>query len=175
MIRLVSVGSVDGSRAVFGPEGEESPYRYTLERVVGPGSKAVLFVMLNPSTATHEVLDPTVRRCVGYARAWGYGRLLVGNLFALRSTDPRVLYAHADPVGPENFTQLVQMAQAADLIVCAWGAHGRYQDQDVFVAAGLRRIQPLTALRLTKDGMPAHPLYLPASLQPAPFEPRRAA
>lgn len=102
-------------------------YRYRLHRIWDAGKPPCAFIMLNPSTATEAVLDPTVRRCVGYAMAWGYGGLIVGNVFALRSTDPRALYAAADPIGPANDDALAEIAQAAGLVVCAWGKHGHYK------------------------------------------------
>src|SRR5437588_2477108 len=85
--------------AVFSPDGR---YRYLLTRRLGRSRRVATFIMLNPSTADAINNDPTIRKCVGFARRWGCGLLQVVNLFALRATEPRVLRAAADPVGPEN-------------------------------------------------------------------------
>lgn len=111
--------------AVFSPCGV---YRYRLERAIAPQlERVVAFVMLNPSTATEHVDDPTIRRCIGFARSWDAGRLVIGNLFALRATDPRVMKAHAEPVGPDNDQHLLAIAREAHLVVCAWGNHGAHR------------------------------------------------
>jgi hypothetical protein len=159
-------------RAIFGP-GET--HRYGLIRtslcldrgVLCPAAKKVLFVMLNPSTADAQKDDPTVRRCLGYARRWGYCDLLIGNIFALRSTDPAALYRDKDPVGQDNDAWLLRMARHADRVICAWGKHGALKGRGATVLEILRAagVKPL-ALRLTKDGHPGHPLYLPADAEP---------
>jgi hypothetical protein len=144
---------------------EDGVYRYTLTRRWGAGRRAV-FIMLNPSTADADVNDPTVARCCRYARDWGMGQLLVLNLFALRSTDPRGLRTHPNPVGPEN-DHVFRAVQREDLVVAAWGTHGAFGDRDAQVLGLLReRRVAVHYLRLTKNNHPAHPLYLPASLRP---------
>jgi hypothetical protein len=142
-------------------------HRYRLSRVFYPAGHRVCFVMLNPSTADAFVLDPTVRRCVGFASAWGAGAVEVVNLFALRSTDPAGLRRCSDPVGPGNDAAIVAAARAADRTVAAWGAHGVHLDREAAVvellaAAGV----DLYALSLTKNGHPGHPLYLPGRASP---------
>jgi hypothetical protein len=140
-------------------------YRYSLRRTwKTKGSGVCCFVMLNPSTADETVLDPTVRRCVDFAQRWGFAALDVVNLFALRSTDPAALRAHVDPVGPKNDELLVTIAEQADLVVAAWGRHGRYRARDEQVvdllgAAGV----DLMCLGCNADGTPRHPLYLKKS------------
>lgn len=147
-------------------------YRYALERQLDTdGQGVVLFVMLNPSTADASRNDPTIRRCIGFARRLGARRLLVGNLYAYRATLPRQLFATEDPVGPGNDRWLRRMARQADRIVVAWGAHGlpeRVQRVGRLLAGV--RCEPLLALGLTASGQPRHPLYLPgnAPLQPWP-------
>lgn len=135
-----------------------------------PGSRC-MFLMLNPSTATHHTSDNTVTRCINYATDWGYQYLDVGNLFALRSTDPSELYGHADPIGPGNDAHLLAMAKEAALVVCSWGGtHGHYMRRAQVVANMLRSAGVvLHALRLCADGTPGHPLYLPKSLVPLPW------
>lgn len=145
-------------------------YRYRLERSWDRGATSVAFLMLNPSTADASNDDPTIRRCIGFAKAWGFGGLIVGNLFALRSTDPKALYDHPDPVGPRNDEHLRAIAKDAELIVCAWGAHGALRGRGVEVA-GILDGANLAALSVTKDGHPGHPLYIPANAQPKAWFP----
>jgi hypothetical protein len=100
-------------------------YRYVLWREFGgllDDSRYVMFIGLNPSTADETNDDPTVRRCIGYTSAWGYGALCMTNLFALRATDPALMLKADDPVGPDNDTHLVEFARGADVIVAAWGS-----------------------------------------------------
>lgn len=143
--------------------------------------KSVLFIMLNPSTADAAVDDPTIRRCVGFCKAWGYDRLEVANLFAYRTKDPAELLALSDadnPEGPENSATIERLIEApeaffgsaVDKIVCAWGNHGAHLGQDETVLGWLAgREQDCFALRISKDGHPGHPLYLPADAQLMPF------
>lgn len=128
--------------------------------------------MLNPSTADESADDPTVAKCQRYARAWGYGRLLVGNVFSLRSTDPAHLYSHPDPVGPENDVALDAMAGQAKIIVCAWGNHAALGERGRAVEERLRTAgHTLHVLRINLTGAPAHPLYLPQALVPKRWVP----
>ena len=78
---------------------EDRKYRYVLLRTWDEAKPAVLFIGLNPSTADEEDDDPTILKCINYAKTWGYGKILMVNLFALRSTDPSILIHAADPVG----------------------------------------------------------------------------
>lgn len=139
-------------------------YRYRLYRQWDESRPDVLFVMLNPSTADHRTDDRTITRCVGFARNWGYGGLLVGNLFALRSTDPAELYKSDDPTGPYNDAALQDMAAQVDVIVAAWGNYGAFQNRGCEVL----RMLPgkCHALQLNKSGHPAHPLRLRSDLKP---------
>lgn len=137
-------------------------YRYALWRKWAPG-ETVMFVGMNPSTADATLDDPTIRRCVGFARAWGYGGLMMTNLFAWRATVPAHMLMAADPVGSDNDATLRTAYLNAALTVAAWGAHGTYGGRHNAVRKMLPRLH---YLRLTKDGHPGHPLYLPASLRP---------
>jgi hypothetical protein len=148
-------------------------YRYRLEHVFDPSKPLVAFVMLNPSTADEQQLDPTLRRCRGFANAWGYGGFIVSNLFAFRATDPRVMKAAADPVGPENDHHLERIAIESAAVICAWGQHGKHQGRAERVSWALRRHQQLHAIELSKDGAPKHPLYLPGHLTPIRFASER--
>mgnify|MGYP001397548464 CR=1 FL=1 len=141
-------------------------YRYALWRRWEAEPSYVLFVGLNPSTADAERDDPTIRRCIGFARAWGYGGVLVGNLFAYRATLPRDLKAAGDPVGAENEVWLRGLAERANLVVAAWGNHGSFRQQ---AGAVLPLLPEPHALHVTQQGQPGHPLYLPRTCQPFPF------
>jgi hypothetical protein len=135
-------------------------YRYLLTRVWAPGPKA-LFVMLNPSTATEVQNDPTVERCERRARALGFGAFRVTNIFAFRATDPRVMRAAADPIGPDNDAAILASVPWADTVVCAWGNHGLHLNRGEAVHEMLRQAgAPLTHLGLTGQGQPRHPLYV---------------
>jgi hypothetical protein len=92
--------------------------------------------------------------------------LLIGNLFALRSTDPAALRAAPDPVGPRNDERLLALEDAAALVVCAWGEGGAYGDRDRDVLPRLRAPHCLVRLR---SGRPGHPLYKRADLEPVPL------
>ena len=118
----------------------------------------MLFIMLNPSTADAELDDPTIRRCVGFAQRWGFQGLAVGNLFALRATDPQQLRRVADPIGPENDQHLIWMSDDADVTIAAWGTPGAFRNRDQHVLGFLKGA--VEHLGLTKQGHPRHPLYL---------------
>lgn len=143
---------------------EDRIYRYLLERQWGSNGKTVGFICLNPSTADESADDPTVRRCIGFAKKWGGTRLLIGNLFAYRATNPKALLACADPIGPDNESWLNHIAENSDILIAAWGAHGRLSNRSEYV---LKRFAgKFSALRLTSKGDPGHPLYLPGHLDP---------
>jgi hypothetical protein len=153
-------------------------YRYVLTRQVGPQNRIATFIMLNPSTADAVKNDQTIRKCIGFARLWECGRLVVVNLFAFRTTDPAEMRRAKDPVGPENKAWLVKtLAGIGDgPVVCGWGVHGSYRDQDMTVLGLVDQlgIRP-GALAITKDGQPKHPLYVSYSAEPAlAFDARRA-
>ena len=135
-------------------------YRYLLTRRWGDGPRA-LFIMLNPSTATEMQNYPTVERCERRARALGYGAFRVTNIFAFRATDPRVMRAASDPVGPDNDAAILDSLPWADTVLCAWGNHGLHLDRGAQVTALLRQSgAPLFHLGLTGHGQPRHPLYV---------------
>ncbi len=137
-------------------------------------ARTILFLMLNPSDADGSINDPTMRRCIGFAKSWGFGRLSAGNLYAFRSPSPAVMRAAADPVGPENDAWLKRLAEEAEVILCAWGAHA--DEQRVFDVVSFlprEKLHTFTTLDgsgpwMTKGGavqpQPRHPLYIPASV-----------
>ena len=143
-------------------------YRYALRRYWGnPANGYAVFIGLNPSTADETQDDPTIRRCIRFAQDWGFGGLCMANIFAFRATQPEDMKSAPDPIGPENNFYLVQSALGAGVVVAAWGVHGTYLNRGDWV----RKLLPnLHYLRLTKDGHPGHPLYLPANSKPVKWE-----
>lgn len=140
-------------------------YRYKLWRNWGDQKRVVAFCGLNPSTADHQQNDPTVTRCINYAKSWGYSGMYMLNLFAWRDTDPKAMKAAPEPIGAENNRIILEVAKSVDKLVCAWGTHGSHQGRDKVVMELLRDVN-LYALRVTKGGHPQHPLYLPGDLVP---------
>ncbi len=141
-------------------------YRSALARDGGAGDR-VLFVMLNPSTATELANDPTIARVEGRARAMGFSGVGVVNLFALRATDPAALARADDPVGPGNDAVIAASIPAHSAVICAWGAHPAARGRTAAMLALLRASRlPLWHLGLTRGGAPRHPLYLPKTTKP---------
>lgn len=151
---------------------DDEIYRYALTRTWDERGKRVAFVMLNPSTATEVANDPTVERCERRARTLGFGAFRVTNIFAYRATDPRDMRAHPEPVGgAANDDAIVEAAEWADAVVCAWGTHGAHLDRGPQVERLLRATaRPLFHLGLSKAGHPKHPLYIGYAVQPVPWE-----
>jgi hypothetical protein len=147
------------SGAVF---SHDRRYRYALWRR-WDGGDLCAFVMLNPSTADEKQDDPSVRRCIGFARDWGFSGVVVGNIFALRSTDPSILQIDPYPIGTENDDWIGRIHVAAAQCVAAWGVHGALRQRGTLVRKSL---SPLFHLGLTKNGHPVHPLYQPKRLTP---------
>jgi hypothetical protein len=144
---------------VFSPDRR---YRYLLEHEWGDlftQTRYVAVIGLNPSTADERQLDPTLRRVRGFAQRFGFFRLKMLNLFAYRSTDPKVLRLVDDPIGPDNDRRLLEVCQGAELILCCWGSHGSYRGRNKAVLHLLSGL-PLQCLGKTKEGHPRHPLYL---------------
>lgn len=159
---IVRQHQVEGcrSKALYSPCER---YRYGLERRWADGD-AILFVMLNPSTATELRNDPTIERCERRARAMGAGTLLIANLFAYRATQPTDLKAAPEPVGAGNDTLLAAWHDRANMTIAAWGVHGAFGGRNSEVLALLKG--PLHHLGLTKAGHPRHPLYVAYATQP---------
>lgn len=141
-------------------------YRYELRRTWQIKTGLVCWVMLNPSTADANFDDPTIRRCMGYTARWGYGGIIVVNLFAFRATNPSELKKIMDPIGPKNNTYLEQASSRADITIAAWGDKGTYLQRDTVVMPMLKTPH---YLHLTKKGNPHHPLYLLNGLEPIAF------
>lgn len=137
-------------------------FRYVLTRTWDAALPACVFVGLNPSTADATRNDATIRKCMRFAMAWGYGGLVMLNCFAYRATDPNHMRNAADPIGPLNDFYLDTFIPNAALTVAAWGEYGFDRGR----ALRARFAGRLKALRLNYSGQPAHPLYLPADLVP---------
>ena len=145
-------------------------WRYLLWRRWDADRPVANFLMLNPSTADELQLDPSCTRARVYAERWGYGALIVTNLFGWRATDPQDMKSAHDPVGRGNDRAILRAAREADIVVCAWGNHGLHLERSRRVLSALGRARvPLHALRINGAGEPAHPLYLPGNLRPVKF------
>ena len=142
-------------------------YRYRLWRTWDRSRFPAVFCCLNPSTATAFEDDPTVRRLVGFAKAWDRGGIVLVNLYALRATDPAELAKAEDPVGSSN-DQAIRDIDAVE-VVAAWGSHPMAAKRAAAVAALIKA--PLVCLGTNKDGMPRHPLYLPYTAARVPWTP----
>ncbi|MFG2970853.1 DUF1643 domain-containing protein [Streptomyces sp. NPDC048288] len=154
--------------AVFDPA---RVYRYLLTRIWDPAKAPMVWLMLNPSTADAFVEDPTIRRCLSFAQREGAGGIVVVNLFAVRSTDPRVLRHHEDPVGRYNDAFIRQAVRTGGRVVAAWGAGGAEHDRGTAVTAALAaQGVALSCLGTTATGQPRHPLYVPGAAVLQPYE-----
>lgn len=150
-------------------------YRYILRRQWDPGAGHLLVVMLNPSTADAEIDDPTIKRCISFARREMFGGIVVMNLFAFRATSPNDMKAADDPIGPDNDSWLGTMLTAAptfdQTVLAAWGAHGAHLDRAAQVVALADRAGcRLVCLGTTAAGHPRHPLYVAGHQPLVPFE-----
>lgn len=149
-------------------------YRYYLHRVWNIDKPRLCWVMLNPSTADENTNDATIRVCMGRAALTGYGGIVVVNLFALRSTQPQGLYdLFIDPVDAkgESGTNDSVIRAAVQLpgtdVICAWGNHGAYLNRAAIIRGKLQEWGAVPkALKLNKDGSPAHPLRISYDTQP---------
>lgn len=141
-------------------------YRYSLTRVWDAALPTLTFVLLNPSTADDSQLDPTLRRCVAFAKREGFGGMMIANLYAFRSPSPKVMKAATDPVGPDN--DLV-LAGITGTVVAGWGNHAHPSR----VAQAVALLPPLLALGVNGGGQPTHPLYVPGTAPLAPWAPRQ--
>lgn len=165
--------------AILSDEAEPL-YRYELTRTWDAALPVMVWIMLNPSTADHTIDDPTILACMDFARRQGFGGIVVVNLFALRSPHPKVMKAHAAPIGPLNDTFLqrhfVDAAADAGMVVAAWGTGGDHLGRATEVRAMLEKWGiPLHCFGQTKDGHPKHPLArglhrIPRDTEPRPWQ-----
>ena len=149
--------------AVFSPC---RTYRYTLTRTWELNQKSVLFIGLNPSTADENNDDPTIRRCIHYATKWGFGGLVMVNLFAFRATLPKNLMKTSFPVGEDNNLFIINAHKKTKMVLAVWGNNGNFLNRDQEV---LELISNPMCLNINKSGQPAHPLYQKIEATPKPF------
>jgi len=160
--------NVDGIEygAIFDVSGK---YRYSLWRSWSTYHPRIVFILLNPSTADEQKNDPTIRRCMGFAREWNFGSLEVVNLFAYRATDYRELFKASNPVGAENNYFLTQAVARCSTVVLGWGNRGNFLDKDRQVMSLLAWRNDLYCLGITRDGQPRHPLHMKGDTNLEPF------
>lgn len=142
-------------------------YRYSLSRIWEAERPKVLYIGLNPSSADALQDDPTIRRCIQFARSWGYGGMSIVNLFAFKHHDPKYLMKVKKPVGELNDDFIREHLQSHDNTVLIWGNHGAFQNRATEVLQWIKK--PL-CIKINKSGQPAHPLYLKKNLKPIPFK-----
>ena len=138
-------------------------YRFALWRVWDESKPHAMFIGLNPSTADENEDDPTLTRCISYAKSWGYGGVCMANLFSFRATEPKDMLAASDPVGRNNDKWLMILSNEADLVIAAWGNTGGHMDRSKHVR---QLLSNLHCLKINKSGEPAHPLYQKSTLEP---------
>ena len=138
-------------------------YRYALWRTWDDSMGKVMFIGLNPSTADETVDDRTIKRCISYAQQWGYGGIIMGNLFAFRTPNPDEMKSSKSPVGEENDYWLKRLANDAELVVGMWGNSGKFLGRSEEVVA---MFPNLHCLRLTGAGQPHHTRGLPDGIKP---------
>lgn len=147
-------------------------YRYVLTRRFDDmlaDHPLALFLMLNPSTADADLDDPTIRRCIGFAKAWGCSGVVVVNLYALRSTDPSQLWRHEEPVGKMNDKWISRLGAESVDVICAWGANAKAERVEEVVKMLESNGARLWCLGTTKSGAPRHPLYVKADQKLIPW------
>lgn len=151
-------------------------FRYRLWRIWDPDRLCVTFLMLNPSIADEQELDPTLRRCMAFAKSWGYGGMQIVNVFPMVSTDPRALRADGNGWdrdgargGHRNLDEIIEVARSTSKVILGFGSPAMHPDLR-YALKRLRICLPdAYALCVNKDGSPTHPLYLPAKCTPEPY------
>jgi hypothetical protein len=166
---------MNAPRSEVGPAefSRDRVYRYSLTRVWDSDRPNVCFIGLNPSTADERALDPTLRRCLGFAHAWGFGSFTMVNLFAFRATDPMHMKMQKEPVGEvvhghqQNNVHILHHGRSAEKVIACWGAHGKHLGRGTEVRRLLQAVTvPMYAFKFTKHGEPMHPLYISSETQP---------
>ena len=148
----------------FATFSDDYKYRYKLGRRVQSGSKGTItWCILNPSTATAFLLDPTIRKCMEFSKRWNFSYMFVVNLFAYRATNPKELYKVKDPVGNQNWQNIREAFDSSEMIIVGWGAEKIVKSSKVYYEGMKDYFEERNVLCLgtNKDGSPKHPLYLP--------------
>ena len=146
---------------------EDRKYRYVLSRIWDETKPTVMIIGLNPSIADEIKNDPTIERCINFAKFWSYGGVYMLNLFAFRATHPQDMLNAEEPIGKDNDQYIKKYSKICDKVVCAWGNDGAYKNRSKEVLSILNNAY---YLKLNKTGEPAHPLYLKSDLIPIKFE-----
>jgi hypothetical protein len=142
-------------------------YRYALWRTWDEEKPYALFICLNPSTADETHDDPTLLRCIEFAKSWGYGGICMGNLFAFRATLPKDLKKSPNPIGDDNDYWLGKLSKDAGVVIAGWGNHGVFLNRSAEV---VKHLKDIYCLKVNESGQPSHPLYLKKGLEPLRFE-----
>jgi hypothetical protein len=145
---------------------EDRKYRYVLSRIWDESKPMIMIIGLNPSTADETKNDPTITRCINFAKSWEYGGVYMLNLFAFRATLPKDMIEEEEPIGNENDSYINKYSKLSEKVVCAWGNDGSYKNRSKEI---LSKINNLYYLKLNKSGEPSHPLYLNGNLIPIKF------
>lgn len=165
-------GSAEAGALFSAPDHDAARWRFMLWRVWDPSMPPLVWCMLNPSTATHEQLDATIRRCIGWAQRWCFGGILVVNAYAFRSTDPLVMLREPGRVGLGNDFVLRCVLEAVartptpvvlppQRVMLAWG-DGIERAREYEILSMLREVQVGThCLGRTRSGHPRHPVRVP--------------
>lgn len=151
---------------------ECNKYRYKLWRIWDSEKPLVMFLMLNPSTADANSNDPTIRRCINFAKFWGYGGIVVCNLFAYRATNPKDLLKISNPIGDLNVVYIKECIELCERVICAWGNASivkKMAYMSVFFNSITFGRDKLCFIDRSKNGTPKHPLYLKSDLTPQKF------
>ena len=146
---------------------KDRKYRYVLSRIWDETKPTVMIIGLNPSTADETENDPTIIRCIDFAKFWGYGGVYMLNLFGFRATKPKDMFNADEPIGQDNDKYIEEYSKICDKVICAWGNDGNHKNRSKEI---LSKIENTYYLKLNQTGEPAHPLYLKGDLIPIKFE-----
>jgi hypothetical protein len=135
----------------------DKKYRYSLYRIWNDELPKVAFICLNPSIADDKIDDPTINRCIEFAKSWGYGGFYMLNLFAFRATNPSELTKVNDPIGMDNQNVILETITKVDKVICAWGNEGILLNQNKKI---LSIIENPYCIKINSSGEPSHPLFL---------------
>ncbi|XAK55451.1 DUF1643 domain-containing protein [Bacillus inaquosorum] len=160
-------------KAIFNSDDETKRlYRYMLDCEWDEELNKVTFIMLNPSIADTSECDKTLNRCVNFSKSWGYGGMIIVNLFAYISPHPQDLKKADNPIGENNNEYILEAVKMADKIILAWGntLNGKVFNRRKKEVLELLKGHSHYCIKKTKDNkFPRHPLYLSSELKPIPY------